>query len=67
MKIKIECTLNVDPKAIKQLMQYRLCDSNETMHSFVRSHVISVGVQSLNESLLDAYLPDDVDVIKTNI
>jgi hypothetical protein len=68
MKIRIDYTLDVDPKVIKQLMQKRwLADSDETMQSFVRSQVISVGVQCLNESLFDACLPDDVYVIKTNI
>jgi len=67
MKIKIECTLNVDPKTIKQLMQHRLCDSNETLQSFVRSHIISVGVQCFNDSLFHAHLPESVYIIKTNI
>ena len=75
MKIKIECTVEVDPKVIKQLMQQRLwvfcdkhlADSGETIQSFVRSHIISVGVQCFNESLSNARLPDSVYIIKTNI
>ena len=67
MKIKIECTVEVDPKVIKELMQHRLCDSNETIHSFVRSHIISVGVQCFNESLSHARLPESVKMIKTNV
>ena len=68
MKIKVECTLEVDPKVIKQLMQEGdLADGEETIQYFVRSHVISVGVGVLTEALYNANLPDAVDVIKTNI
>jgi hypothetical protein len=68
MKIKVECTLEVDPKVIKQLMQKGgLADGEETMQYFVRSHVISAGVGVLDEALYNAHLPDAVDVIKTNI
>ena len=68
MKIKVECTLEVDPKVIQQLMQERLlADSDETIQYFVRSHVISAGVGVLCEALYDANLPDAIDVIKTNI
>lgn len=68
MKIKIECTLEVDPKVIKQLMQKGgLADGEETLQYFVRSHVISAGVGTLDEALYHAHLPDAIDVIKTNI
>jgi hypothetical protein len=68
MKIKVECTLEVDPKVIKQLMQKGgLDDGEETIQYFVRSSVLSAGVGVLDEALYNAYLPDAVDVIKTNI
>ena len=68
MKIKVECTLEVDPKVIKQLMQARLlADGEESIQYFVRSHVISAGVGVLIDALYDADLEDAVDVIKTNI
>lgn len=68
MKIKIECTLEVDPEVIKQLMQKGgLADGEETLQYFVRSHVISSGVGTLDEALYHANLPDAIDVIKTNI
>jgi hypothetical protein len=68
MKIKIECTLEVDQKVIKQLMQERcLADSDETIQYFIRSHVLSAGVGMLEDALYDAHLPDAIDVIKTNI
>ena len=68
MKIKVEYTLEVDPKVIKQLMQERLmADSEETIQYFVRSHVISAGVGVLSEALYDANLADCIDVIKTNV
>jgi hypothetical protein len=68
MKIKVQCTLEVDPKVIKQLMQKGgLADGEETIQYFVRSHVISAGVGVLDEALYNAHLPDAVDVIKTNI
>ena len=69
MKIKIECTLEVDPKVIKQLMQEGgLPDGEETIQYFVRSHVISAGVGVLSDALYDADLDyNAVDVIKTNI
>tara|TARA_R110000868_G_scaffold405464_1_gene684837 strand:+ start:606 stop:821 length:216 start_codon:yes stop_codon:yes gene_type:complete len=68
MKIKVECTLEVDPKVIKQLMQEKLlADSNETIRYFVRSHVISAGVGTLSDALYDANLEDAIDVIKTNV
>jgi len=68
MKIKVECTLEVDPKVIKQLMQEKcLADSDETIRCFIRSHVLSAGVGVLSDALYYAHLPDAVDVIKTNI
>lgn len=68
MKIKVECTVEVDPKVIKQLMQEKLLpDSDETIQYFVRSHVISAGAGVLSDALYDANLPDAIDVIKTNI
>ena len=68
MKIKVEYTLEVDPKVIKQLMQERLmADSEETIQYFVRSHVISAGVGALDEALYHADLEDAIDIIKTNI
>jgi hypothetical protein len=68
MKIKVECTLEVDPKVIKQLMQKGgLDDGEETIQYFVRSSVLSAGVGVLDEALYNAHLPDAVDVIKTNI
>jgi hypothetical protein len=68
MKIKVECTLEVDPKVIKQLMQEgNLADGEETIQYFVRSHVLSVGVGVLSEALYNSNLPDAIDVIKTNI
>jgi hypothetical protein len=68
MKIKVECTLEVDPKVIKQLMQKGgLADGEETMQYFVRSSVLSAGIGALGEALYHAHLPDAVDVIKTNI
>jgi hypothetical protein len=68
MKIKVECTLEVDPKVIKQLMQKGgLADGEETIQYFVRSNVLSAGIGVLDEALYHAHLPDAVDVIKTNI
>lgn len=68
MKIRIDYTLDVDPKVIKQLMQKRwLADSDEPIRDFVRSHVISGGVNVMSDALCNADLPDAVDVIKTNI
>ncbi len=68
MKIKIEMTLDVDVKIIKQLMAERLlADSDESVQYFVRSHVMSAGVGALEEALYFANLDDAVDVIKTNI
>ena len=68
MKIRIDYTLDVDPKVIKQLMQQKLlADSDEPIRDFVRSHVISSGVSVMSEALYNAHLPDAVDVIKTNI
>ena len=68
MKIKVEFTLEVDTKVIKQLMQARLLtDGEESIQYFVRSHVISAGVGVLSDALYDADLEDAVDVIKTNI
>ena len=68
MTIKVEYTLEVDPKVIKQLMQERLmADSEETIQYFVRSHVISSGVGVLSEALYDADLEDAIDIIKTNV
>ena len=68
MKIRIDYTLDVDPKVIKQLMQQKLlADSDEPIRDFVRSHVISGGVGIISDALYDAHLPDAVDVIKTNI
>ena len=68
MKIKVAFTLEVDKKVIKQLMQEGgLADGEETIHYFVKSHVISAGVGVLSDALYDAHLPDAIDVIKTNI
>lgn len=68
MKIKVECTLEVDTTVIKQLMQERcLADSDETIQCFIRSHVLSAGVGVLSDALYDCNLPDAIDVIKTNI
>ena len=68
MKIKIECTIEVDPKVIKKLMQKRLwVFSDESVRDFVKSHFVSGGVDTLSDALFSAQLPDAVDVIKTNI
>jgi phosphotransferase system IIB component len=68
MKIKVECTLEVDPKVIKQLMQARgVFHSDETIQYFVRSHVISAGGGVLDDALYDADLEEGIDIIKTNI
>lgn len=69
MKIKVECTVEVDSKVIKQLMQEGgLADGEETIQYFVRSNVISAGVGVLSEALYEADLDHNaVDVIKTNI
>lgn len=68
MKIKVECTLEVDPKVIKQLMQETVMhNSDKNIQHFVRAHVISSGVGVLSEALYDANLADCIDVIKTNV
>ena len=54
MKIKVECTVEVDSKVIKQLMQEGgLADGEETIQYFVRSNVISAGVGVLSEALYE--------------
>lgn len=52
MKIKIETTVNVDPEIIRAY-QAELGCSDETIREFVRSWIISGGVGSLEESLMN--------------
>lgn len=72
MKIKIECTVEVDPKVIRQLMQKMWVFSDQpvsaqSVRDLVKSHVIDGGVGTLSDALSSAQLPNAVDVIKTNI
>ena len=61
MKIRIDYTLDVDPKVMRLL-----ADNDEPIRDFVRSHVIYSGVSVMSEALYNAGLPDAVEVIKIN-
>ena len=62
MKIKIDCTVDVDSKLIKKMMAERLFDpESETVNDYVRSVVIASGIASLEESVHNYCVNADIE------
>ena len=67
MKIKIEMTVDVDTKVLRQYMHDLNVQDEETLQEFVRSFIVSGGIGSIEEALFaNGYDSNAVELTKHN-
>lgn len=67
MKIKIEMTVDVDTKVLREYMRDLDVCGDETLPEFVRSYIVSGGFGTLEEALFNnGYDSNAIELIKHN-